>query len=48
MILFIALSISLAAATALLIQQYRSRVLAAGDTSTDDAAENEFDERRAA
>ena len=48
MILFIALSISLAAATALLVQQYRSRALVAGDAPADDAAENGFDERRAA
>lgn len=48
MILFIALSISLAAATALLIQQYRSRALAVGDTPSDEALENDLDERRAA
>ena len=48
MILFIALSISLAAATALLVQQYRSRALAVGDTPADDAADLDLDERRAA
>ena len=48
MILFIALSVSLAAATALLVQQYRSHALAAGDAPADDDAEDRVDERRAA
>ncbi len=48
MILFIALSVSLAAATALLVQQYRSHALAAGDVPADDDAEDRNDERRAA
>ncbi len=48
MILFIALGVSLTAATALLVQQYRSRALAAGDQPADDAAGGELDERRAA
>ena len=48
MILFIALSVSLAAATVLLVQQYRSRALADADTPAGDPAERALDERRAA
>ena len=48
MIFFIALSVSLAAATALLLHQYRSRALAAGDAPAEDAAEDHLDERQAA
>ncbi len=48
MIFFIALSTSLAAATALLLHQYRSRALADADTPVDDAADDQLDERRAA
>ena len=48
MILFIALGVSLAAATVLLVQQYRSRALADTDAPAGDPAEHALDERRAA
>jgi len=48
MILFIALGISLTLATTLLVQQYRSRALAADDSPGDEAAGDPLDGRRAA
>ena len=48
MILFVALGISLASATALLVQQYRSRALADAEAPPDDAPGSPLDERRAA
>ena len=48
MIFFIALGVSLAAATALLLHQYRSRALADGDAPAADPAGDQLDERQAA
>ena len=48
MFFFIALSVSLAAATALLLHQFRSRTLAAADAPAEDAGEGVADERQAA
>jgi hypothetical protein len=48
MIFFIALSVSLTGAAALLLQQFRSRSLAARGPEADDVTESEPDERQAA
>jgi hypothetical protein len=48
MILFVALSISLATATALLVLQYRSRILSCDETDTNARTEDHLEERRAA
>ena len=48
MIFFIALSVSVVGAAALLLQQFRSHTLAAGDPPEDAVAESDPERRQAA